>query len=102
MTFTPAERDRIKREIAHRLSGEREVRRVVVFGSFLTSEVPRDLDVAIFQDSDSPYLPLALKYRRILRGLADPLPLDVLPLRAGIPDAPFLADVNRGEVVYHG
>jgi predicted nucleotidyltransferase len=48
---TSQEKERIKRELAARLSREKEVRKVVVFGSFLTSATPNDLDIAIFQDS---------------------------------------------------
>ncbi len=64
MTLSSEERERLKREVAACLSGEPEVRRIVVFGSFVTSPTPHDLDVAVFQESDEDYLPLALKYRR--------------------------------------
>lgn len=46
------------------LADEPEIRRIVIFGSFLTSPNPHDLDVAVFQDSSEKYLPLALKYRK--------------------------------------
>jgi len=39
------------------LAGFPEVRRVVVFGSFVTSDDPQDLDIAVFQDSDESYYP---------------------------------------------
>jgi len=57
MVTTAQQKEQIKRDLAACLSREKEVRKVVVFGSFLTSETPNDLDVAIFQDSDEPYLP---------------------------------------------
>lgn len=49
MTLSREERERLKREVVACLSGEPEVRRVVLFGSFVTSPAPHDLDVAVFQ-----------------------------------------------------
>jgi predicted nucleotidyltransferase len=100
MTLSSDERERLKREVAERLSAESEVCRVVVFGSFVTSPTPHDLDVAVFQESDEDYLPLALKYRRLLRSVAATIPVDVLPLRARGAVGEFLKEVERGEVVY--
>jgi predicted nucleotidyltransferase len=100
MVATTQQKEQIKRDLAACLSREREVRKVVVFGSFLTSDVPNDLDVAIFQDSDEPYLPLAMKYRRLLRAIADQIPIDVIPVRPDGPGGPFLAEIDKGEVVY--
>lgn len=82
------------------LAGEREVCRIVIFGSFLHSDDPHDLDVAVFQDSDETYLPLALKYRKKTRGIAHRIPLDIIPLRAGAKDGSFLDEIERGEVIY--
>jgi predicted nucleotidyltransferase len=101
MTWTDQDKQRIKREVSDRLKGEREVRRVVVFGSFLTSRQPHDLDVAVFQDSNEKYLPLALKYRKLLRPVSDQIALDVIPLRTAAPGGWFVdSEILRGEVVY--
>ena len=100
MTLTAEERERLKREVVACLSGEPEVRRVVAFGSFVMSQTPNDLDVAVFQESDEDYLPLALKYRRLLRSVAARIPVDVLPLRAHGTAGEFLREVELGEVVY--
>lgn len=101
MILSEHEKQRIKTEIADRLRAEPEVRKVVVFGSFLTSGEPRDLDVAVFQDSDETYLPLALKYRRLLRRVGGRMALDVFPLRAAAPGGRFVREeILRGEVVY--
>jgi hypothetical protein len=52
------------------------------FGSFLTSNDPHDLDIAVFQDSDESYYPLAMKYRRKLRiGVATRTPQFLPPER---------------------
>lgn len=101
--MTAEDKAAIKQEIVRRLSGEPEVQKVVIFGSFPWSPDPHDLDVAVFQDSDQKYLPLAMKYRRLLRPVADRIALDVLPLRAFFPEGGgwFVRDeVMRGEVVY--
>jgi predicted nucleotidyltransferase len=100
MIATQQEKERIKRDLAACLSREEEVRKVVVFGSFLTSMTPNDLDVAVFQDSDESYLPLALKYRRLLRPIADRIPIDVIPVRSSSAHGQFLAEIQKGEIVY--
>jgi len=100
MVATTQQKEQIKRDLAACLSREKEVRKVVVFGSFLTSETPNDLDVAIFQDSDEPYLPLAVKYRRLLRRIADQIPIDVIPVRPSGAGGQFLAEIQKGEVIY--
>ncbi len=101
MTFTPDEKERIKRELADLLKSEPEVRKVVVFGSFLTSQEPQDLDVAVFQDSNQTYLPLAMKYRKLTRPVGRRIPMDILlPIRREGASGRFLDEINRGEVVY--
>jgi predicted nucleotidyltransferase len=100
MTLTLKDKEAIKRKVAESLSREREVTRVVVFGSFLSSPNPHDLDVAVFQDSHETYLPLALRYRRDLRSVALQIPIDVIPLTAVPADDPFLAEIERGETIY--
>ena len=100
MVATTQQKEQILRDLAARLGREKEVCKVIVFGSFLTSKTPNDLDVAIFQDSDEPYLPLAMKYRRLLRPIADQIPPDVIPVRPGVAGGQFLAEIQKGEVIY--
>jgi predicted nucleotidyltransferase len=100
MVATTQQKEQIKRDLAACLRRAREVRKVIIFGSFLTSETPNDLDVAIFQDSDEPYLPLAMKYRRLLREIADQIPIDVIPIRPNGAGGQFLAEIEKREVVY--
>ena len=101
MKLSDREKQQIKQDLVECLKGEPEVRRVVVFGSFAGSSEPGDLDIAVFQDSDQPYLPLAMKYRRLLRPVARRIPLDVVPLRAASPGGWFVrGEVMRGEVVF--
>jgi predicted nucleotidyltransferase len=98
--FTEQQKQLLKRRLVSLLKTEREVCRIVVFGSFVTSDSPHDLDVAVFQDSDEKYLPLALKYRRITRDIARVIPMDILPIRAGVQGEAFLDEIDRGEVIY--
>jgi len=100
MVATAEQKAKIKGDLAARLSREKEVCKVIVFGSFLTSTTPNDLDVAVFQDSDEPYLTLAMKYRRRRRPIADQIPIDVIPVRPNAAEGQFLAEINKGEVIY--
>jgi len=92
----------VKKEIAARLAGFPEVRRVVIFGSFVTSDDPHDVDIAVFQNSDESYYPLAMKYRRTLRNVARIIPLDVIPVRPNPQQGPFMKEIEKGEVLYEG
>ena len=100
MTLTAEERDALKQQVVACLRNEPEVRRIVLFGSFIRSPSPQDLDVAVFQESEEAYLPLALKYRRLLRPVASRIPVDVLPMRAKDATGAFLHEIEQGEVVY--
>ncbi len=97
MVFTQKDKAAIKRELAEALSHEAEVQRVVVFGSFLTSSTPHDLDLAIFQNSNDEYLTLAMRYRRDLRPIARRIPIDVIPLKANATADPFLQQIESGD-----
>lgn len=100
MTLTPEERNALKQQVVACLRNEPEVRRIVLFGSFVGSLSPEDVDVAVFQESEEGYLPLALKYRRLLRPVSRRIPVDVFPLRAHDSTGAFLHEIDRGEVVY--
>jgi len=67
MILDTQQKERLKQELISCLKDDREIRKIVVFGSFLSNTEPADMDVAIFQDSNQPYLPLALKYRKQTR-----------------------------------
>jgi len=100
MFLTAKEKKNLKRQIADLLSSEEEVRRIVVFGSFLESPSPNDLDIAVFQESEEAYLPLAMKYRRKLASVSEKIPIDVIPVRPQPVPGTFLAEIERGEVIY--
>lgn len=46
---TLQEKRDLKNQIVASLKGEKDIRKVVIFGSFLHSDNPRDIDVAVFQ-----------------------------------------------------
>ncbi|MHC4519399.1 MAG: nucleotidyltransferase domain-containing protein [Planctomycetota bacterium] len=98
--LTVEQKKAIKDQLTQTLSGEREVCRIVIFGSFLHCDDPHDLDVAVFQDSAEGYLPLALKYRRKTREIARIIPIDIIPLKASGKDGFFLDEIEQGETVY--
>jgi len=98
--FTEQQKQSLKQQLVSSLKTEREVCRIVIFGSFLSSNDPHDIDVAVFQDSDEKYLPLAMKYRRKTRDIARMIPLDILPLKAGAQGEVFMDEIEHGEVVY--
>ncbi|HNX52817.1 MAG TPA: hypothetical protein PLD51_02665 [Pontiellaceae bacterium] len=100
MVFDLKQKESLKKDLVSCLSGDQEIQRIVIFGSFVGSSSPEDMDVAVFQNSAEPYLSLAVKYRRQTRSISRRIPLDIIPLRAGVTDDPFLKEVERGETVY--
>jgi predicted nucleotidyltransferase len=100
MVLTNVQKEQIKRLLAECFSGQQEICRVMIFGSFLDSPNPQDLDVAVFQNSDQPYLPLAMKYRRLLRPVSRLIPVDVFPLRSDVVTGGIVTEIGRGQVVY--
>jgi len=100
MIWTDTEKQSIKRTVIAQLKDEPEVQRIVVFGSFLDSLEPNDLDIAIFQTTSERYLPLAMKYRRKLDVLAGRIALDVIPLKDSSPRGVFSDEIAKGEVIY--
>ena len=97
---TEQKKQLVKQRLVSSLKTEGEVCRIVIFGSFVNSDDPHDLDVAVFQDSDEKYLPLAMKYRRTTRDIARMIPMDIIPLKAGVQPDMFLDEIDRGEVIY--
>ena len=98
--LTQPQKDSLKHQLVSCLGGEKEVRRIVIFGSFLKSSDPHDLDVAVFQDSSEKYLPLAMKYRKKTRAIARIIPLEIIPLQAEARSGTFMDEITQGEVIY--
>lgn len=93
-------KDKLKEEIIKKLKSEKEIRKIVIFGSFLNSTEPHDIDVAVFQDSDDNYLTLALKYRKLIREITRKIQVDIIPIRANVSEGSFLSEIESGELIY--
>lgn len=100
MELGPIEKEALKRDLVSCLAGDKAVQRIVIFGSFNKSDNPADMDVAVFQSSTEPYIPLAMRYRRQTRSLARRIPLDIIPLKAGVQPSFLLKEIEAGETVY--
>ena len=100
MMFTQSQKDLLKRRLVSCLEGEKEVRKIIIFGSFLESSEPNDIDVAVFQNSSEKYLPLAMKYRKKIREIARMIPVDIIPLKTGTSSGTLMDEIAAGEIIY--
>ena len=100
MNLTENTKDRLKYEIIQNLKLEKEINKIIIFGSFLVSKNPNDIDVAIFQDSEESYLSLAMKYRRLTRKIAKRIPIDIIPIKSNASNNSFLSEIEAGEIIY--
>ena len=97
--MTEKEKILIKHQLKEALSYEDEISKIIVFGSFLNSQEPNDIDVAVFQNSKEIYIKLAMKYRKLTREIAKILPIDIIPLKDNSSGS-FLNEITDGEVIY--
>lgn len=97
---TPKEKQELKNQLVASLKGEQDIRKIVVFGSFLNSDNPRDMDVAVFQNSTESYIPLAMKYRKMIRAVSRKIPIDIFPIRPDASDSSILSEIEKGELIY--
>ena len=93
-------KEQIKKEIKNSLKQELEIDKIIIFGSFLSDTHIHDIDVAIFQNSNESYLPLALKYRRLTRSVSKRIPIDIIPVANHNSDSIFLKEIESGELIY--
>jgi len=99
MNVSNSQKDSIKSLIREKLSNEREIQRIVLFGSFVNSDNPNDIDIAVFQNSNEKYLNLSLKYRKLIRDISKILPVDIFPLKENAKGI-FLNEIETGEIIY--
>jgi len=99
MKLSKQQKDKIKILIKDKLSNEQEIQKIVVFGSFVNSNNPNDIDVAVFQSSKERYLELSMKYRKLMRELMITIPYDIIPIQKNATGS-FLNDINAGEIIY--
>jgi uncharacterized protein len=100
MKLTNETKTILRQEIITSLKREKEIYKIIIFGSFLHSENPNDIDIAVFQDSDKPYLILAMKYRKLTRVIAKKLPVDIFPVKLNPLQSSFLSEIEAGELIY--
>ena len=98
--MTRLDKEAIKKDVVRCLAGAEEINRIVIFGSFLTSDDPNDIDVAIFQGSKTRYLDLAMKYRKMLHPVLRKIAVDVIPIRPEPKPSFFLGEIQAEEVIY--
>lgn len=100
MHLSVNQKDNIKDELVKNLLHLDEIYKIVIFGSFVDSDSPEDIDIAIFQNSHDNYLNLALKYRKALRKVSKIIPLDIIPITNKNNNS-FLSDeIENGEVIF--
>jgi predicted nucleotidyltransferase len=94
-------KNKVKLDVISALSDDATIEKIIIFGSFNTSDEPHDLDVAIFSTSPADYLTQAMSFRRKLRGIARIIPLDVVPVSTPINNnSSFLQEILKGEIIY--
>jgi predicted nucleotidyltransferase len=99
MSLTEHNKVQFINTIKKQLSQFSEVNQIILFGSFIQSKNPNDIDIAIIQNSNENFLTLSLKYRKVLRELSKLIPLDIIPVKQNS-EGIFLNEINKGTVVY--
>ncbi len=70
----------LKSKIVNSLKGQKEIERIIIFGSFNRSDSPNDIDIAVVQNSSDNYLTLALKYRKLIRNITKEIAVNIFPI----------------------
>ncbi len=99
MILTKNEKSNFIEIIKKKLSNFSEINKIILFGSFIKSDNPNDIDIAIIQNSKDNFLTLSLKYRKVLRKLSKIIPLDIMPIKKETKGS-FLDEINQGKLVY--
>ena len=90
----------LKNQIVESLKGQKEIERIIIFGSFNKSDFPNDLDIAVVQNSSENYLTLAMKYRKLIRKVSREIAIDIFPILDKTENSLFKNEVESGEVIY--
>jgi len=99
MSLTNTTKQSFINTIKDKLSQFNEVNKVILFGSFIHSNNPNDIDIAIVQNSNDNFITLSLKYRKVLRELSKIIALDIVPIKANT-NGIFMNEINKGKIVY--
>lgn len=90
----------LKNKIVESLKGQKEIERIIIFGSFNKSESPNDIDIAVIQNSSDNYLTLALKYRKLVRSISREITIDIFPILPNTDSSFYINEIALGEVIY--
>ncbi len=90
----------VKNRIVDSLKGQKEVEKIIIFGSFNKNDSPNDIDIAVVQNSSENYLTLALKYRKLIRSISKEIAVDIFPIIEKNNNNFFTNEVESGEVIY--
>jgi len=82
------------------MQNEQDIHKIIVFGSFLSSETPGDIDVAVLGKFAQGYLEVATRLRKKVRHIAKILPVDIVPIQEDAPPNRFFQEIQKGEVIY--
>ena len=94
------DKQQIRQQLQSAFVDDSKVDKIIVFGLFVTSETPHDLDVAVFCNSSDDYLTLALALRKKLRNISSIIPIDLVPIAMPCdPSAAFMQEINKGRSV---
>jgi predicted nucleotidyltransferase len=99
MILQDSKKESLINTIKDKLSQFSEVNKIILFGSFINSNNPNDIDIAIIQNSNDNFLTLSLKYRKVLRELSKMIPIDIIPIKQNSKGA-FLEEIEKGQIVY--
>ena len=100
MKITKSEKNELLNTTVKLLQSQLEIEKIIVFGSFIESDNPQDLDLAVFQNSTDTYLTLALKYRKLIRDVSRKIPVDILPIKSEKINAFISQEIAEGKIIY--
>jgi uncharacterized protein len=90
----------IKNRIIDSLKEQKEIKKIIIFGSFNKSDSPNDIDIAVIQNSSENYLSLSLRYRKLIRNISKEIAIDIFPISEKTDNRFFTTEVASGEVIY--
>ncbi|MBE0572817.1 MAG: nucleotidyltransferase domain-containing protein [Ignavibacteriaceae bacterium] len=93
-------KEKVKNNIVDSLKEQKEIEKIIVFGSFNKIDSPNDIDIAVVQNSNENYLTLALRYRKLIRNISREIAVDIFPISKKNDNSFFINEVSSGEVIY--
>lgn len=79
MLITNEEKNKITDMIAEKISGP-EVKKLILFGSFVESANPNEINLAIISEENLDYISKVAKYRKKIKDLSKKIPVQIFPL----------------------